>query len=146
MGSLGLFLPGCAPSSQIEISESSLVETHLQHRLSNLGCLRGVSSDQARIYIMGHRAMVPRWPNFLHVLHYHIHCFSGPMSWSDILSNVEWLKCQQHACHQLLNITRLGLPTSFIHNLFPGFIQLFCIFHTCIRPTARALNAIQHEN
>ena len=28
---------------------------------------------QARIYITGHRAMPPRWPNFLHVLHYYIH-------------------------------------------------------------------------
>ena len=41
MGSLGLFFPGCAPSSQIEISGSSLVEAHLQHRLSNLGLPQG---------------------------------------------------------------------------------------------------------
>ena len=50
------------------------------------------------------------------------------MSWSDILSNVERLKCQQHnyiACHELLR-----LSTSIIHNLFPGFINLFHIFHT----------------
>ena len=32
------------------------------------------------------------------------------------------------------------------HCLFPGFINLFRIFHTCIRPRARTLNAIQHEN
>ena len=51
------------------------------------------------------------------------------MSWSDILSNVGRLKCQLHACLELLNIT---VPASFIHNLFPRFINLFRIFHTCI--------------
>ena len=52
MGSLGLFFPGCAPSSQIEISGSSLVEAHLQHRLSNLGVPQGrvVSLDHSCLF------------------------------------------------------------------------------------------------
>ena len=50
MDFLGLFSPGCAPSSQIEINGSSLVEAHLQHRSSNLGCLRGVSSDHSCLF------------------------------------------------------------------------------------------------
>ena len=43
MDSLGLFFPGCAPFSQIEISGSFLVAAHLQHRSSNLRFLSGVS-------------------------------------------------------------------------------------------------------
>ena len=62
------------------------------------------------------------------------------MSWSYILSDVERL-CQLHACLELLNST---VHASFIRNLFPGFINLFRIFHTCIG--AMTLNTIQHEN
>ena len=95
-------------------------------------CYLGDTLGQARIYITGHGP--PGGQIFyMYYTTIYIHCFSGPMSWSD----VERLKCQQHACHELLNMNVSGSRFHSSIICFPASLICFASFtHACIRPRA----------